>query len=107
MSMVCAVHVDTLTLAEIRTTNTNALQVLKWVDGGLLPGEKRQESELQERKKKSRKERKRAERRNSRKINGTNCPSRNGTWHRHRKRCSLCEKVQEMRIDDNQFLRCA
>ena len=55
MSMVCAVHVDTLTLAEIRMTNTNALQVLKWADRGLLPGEKRQESELQERKKKSRK----------------------------------------------------
>ena len=55
MSMVRAVHVDTLTLAEIRTTNTNALQVLKRADGGLLPGEKRQESELQERKKKSRK----------------------------------------------------
>ena len=55
MSMVCAVHVDTLTLAEIRRTNTNALQVLKRADGGLLPGEKRQESELQERKKKSRK----------------------------------------------------
>ena len=55
MSMVCAVHLDTLMLAEIRTTNTNALQVLKQAGGGLLPGEKRQESELQERKKKSRK----------------------------------------------------
>ena len=55
MSMVRAVQVDTLTLAEICTTNTNALQVLKRADGGLLPGEKRQESELQERKKKSRK----------------------------------------------------
>ena len=55
MSMVRAVHVDTLTLAEICMTNTNALQVLKRVDGGLLPGEKRQESELQKRKKKSRK----------------------------------------------------
>ena len=36
MSMVRAVHVDTLMLAEIRTTNTNALQVLKQVDGGTI-----------------------------------------------------------------------
>ena len=56
MSTVRAVHVDTLTLAEICKTNTNALQVLKWANGRLLPGEKRQESELQKRKKKSRKE---------------------------------------------------
>ena len=99
MSMVRAIHVDTLTLAEICMINTNALQVLKRADGGLLPGEKRQESELQERK--------RAERRNSRKRNGTNRPSRNGMWHRRRKRCSLCKKVQESRVDDNKFLCCA
>ena len=49
------VHVDTLTLVEIRMTNTNALLVLKLVEGDLLPGEKRQESELRKRKKKSRK----------------------------------------------------
>ena len=55
MSTVLAVHVDTLTLVEIRTTNTNALLVLKLVEGDLLPGEKRQESELRKRKKKSRK----------------------------------------------------
>ena len=55
MSKVRAVHVDTLTLAEIRMTSTNALRVLKRADGGLLPGEKRQESVLQKRKKKSRK----------------------------------------------------
>ena len=55
MSMVRAVHVDTLTPAEIRTTSTNALRVLKRVDGGLLPGEKRQERELQKRKKKNQK----------------------------------------------------
>ena len=53
--MVLAVHVDTLTLAEIHTTSTNALRVLKWADRGLLPGEKRQERELQKRKKKNQK----------------------------------------------------